>query len=135
MLHSIDSLRLLEAIDSGVGGIERPVDVLLEVNISGETAKHGLAPDNVGAVLVDAARLKQVRILGLMGMAPLVGGEAAARPAFARLRALRDRLRPLAPPEVALDELSMGMSGDFEAAIEEGATIVRVGSALFEGLR
>jgi pyridoxal phosphate enzyme (YggS family) len=132
LLHSVDSPRLLEAIDASAGNIARTVDVLLEVNISGESAKHGLSPVDVEGVLIEAAKLTGVRVLGLMGMAPLDGGESAARLAFARLRQLRDNLRPRLPAGMTLDELSMGMSGDIEAAIAEGATIVRVGSALFE---
>ena len=108
--------------------------VLLEVHISGEAAKHGFAPDEIEPFLVKAAEYRHVSIRGLMGMASLEGGLDVARREFAALRELRDRLRVNCPPGVTLDELSMGMSGDFEVAIEEGATIVRVGSALFEGV-
>ena len=111
-----------------------PLPVLLEVNISGEAAKHGFAPDEIEPFLAKAADYRHVSVRGLMCMAGLEGGLDAARREFAALRELRDRLRPNCPPGVTLDELSMGMSGDFEVAIEEGATIVRVGSALFEGV-
>jgi PLP dependent protein len=132
MLHSADSARLLAAIDE-----EHlpPIPVLLEVNISGETAKSGFTPDEIEPFLATAAGYRHVSISGLMGMASLEGGLDVARREFAALRELRDRLRASCPPGVTLDELSMGMSGDFEAAIEEGATIVRVGSALFEGVQ
>ena len=103
------------------------------MNISGETAKHGFAPDEIEPFLAVAADYRHVSIRGLMGMASLEGGLDVARREFAALRDLRDRLQANCPPGVTLDELSMGMSGDFEVAIEEGATIVRVGSALFEG--
>jgi len=129
MMHSVDSSRLLSAIE------EEQLDtlpVLLEVNISGEAAKQGLAPKAIEPFLVEAAGYRHVAICGLMGMAGLEGGLETARRDFAALRELRDRLRPRCPAGVTLDELSMGMSGDFEVAIEEGATIVRVGSALFE---
>jgi pyridoxal phosphate enzyme (YggS family) len=131
MMHSVDSSRLLSAIE------EEQLDtlpVLLEVNISGEAAKSGLAPEVIEPFLATAAGYRHVAIRGLMGMAGLEGGLETARRDFAALRALRDRLRPRCPAGVTLDELSMGMSGDFEVAIEEGATIVRVGSALFEGV-
>ena len=160
MLHSVDSPRLLAAIDeerhswggsctatpnrsSEEAAVQlppqhpspsciAPLPILLEVNISGETAKHGFAPDEVEPFLVVAAGYRHVSIRGLMGMASLEGGLDIARREFATLRDLRDRLQVNRPPGVTLDELSMGMSGDFEVAIEEGATIVRVGSALFE---
>ena len=109
--------------------------MLLEVNVSGEAAKHGLAPESLEPVLAEAAGYRKVAVGGLMCMAGLEGGQEKARRDFAALRELRDRLRPRCPAGVNLDELSMGMSGDFEVAIEEGATIVRVGSALFEGIR
>lgn len=108
--------------------------LLLEVNISGEAAKHGFAPDAIEPLLGELAGYHHVGVRGLMCMASLEGGLDAARRDFAALRLLRDRLRPQCPPGVSLDDLSMGMSGDFEVAIEEGATIVRVGSALFEGI-
>jgi pyridoxal phosphate enzyme (YggS family) len=130
LVHSVDSERLLAAIDE----VEKnpPQRVLLEVNTSGEVAKHGLAPGEVEPLLASAARFPHVEICGLMTMAALDGGPSEAARNFAALRELRDRLRPNAPDGVRLDELSMGMSGDFEVAIREGATIVRVGSALWE---
>jgi pyridoxal phosphate enzyme (YggS family) len=131
MMHSVDSSRLLAAIEEEQLGV---LPVLLEVNISGESAKQGLAPEAIEPFLAQAAGCRHVAIRGLMGMAGLEGGLETARRDFAALRELRDRLRPRCPPGVTLDELSMGMSGDFEVAIEEGATIVRVGSALFEGI-
>jgi PLP dependent protein len=155
LLHSIDSPRLLAAIDEEgteevaadeisasndrlrqpppSPSVFRPLPVLLEVNISGEPAKHGFVPDEIEPFLTQAAEYRHVSIRGLMGMASLEGGPAVARRDFAALRDLRNRLRTNCPPSIGLDELSMGMSGDFEAAIEEGATLVRIGSALFEG--
>ena len=134
MIHSVDSPRLLAAIDAECGGTGEFSGVLLEVNTSGETAKHGLQPGEVEPLLTELPRYRHVAVRGLMCMASLEGGPDAARRDFAALRQLRDRLRGCCPPGVALDELSMGMSGDFETAIEEGATIVRVGSALFEAV-
>jgi hypothetical protein len=134
MIHSVDSPRLLAAIDAECGGTGKFSGVLLEVNTSGETAKHGLQPGEVEPLLTELPRYRHVAVRGLMCMASLEGGPDAARRDFAALRQLRDRLRGRCPPGVALDELSMGMSGDFETAIAEGATIVRVGSALFEAV-
>lgn len=132
LMHSVDSPRLLAAINEEAKDTEIPV--LLEVNISGETTKHGFAPAEIEPFLAEAANYRHVSIRGLMGMASLEGGLAVARRDFAALREIRDHLQKNCPPGVTLDELSMGMSGDFEIAIEEGATIVRIGSALFEGV-
>lgn len=134
LLHSVDSARLLEAIESEAALAGRPADVLLEVNISQDPTKTGLPADELPALLDRSGELTNVRVRGLMGMASLEGGLDAARRDFVRLRELRDRLAASCPPQVSLTQLSMGMSGDFEVAIEEGATIVRIGSALFEGL-
>lgn len=134
MLHSGDSLRLLEAVDAQAASLGRSVPVLLEVNISGEPAKHGFAPHEMRDVLPRLAELRHLDIRGLMTIAGLEGGLERARRDFRALRQLRDELSAVAPRSIQLAELSMGMSGDFEVAIEEGATIVRVGSALFEGL-
>lgn len=134
LLHSVDSARLLEAIASEAALASRAADVLLEVNISQDSTKTGLPANELPALLERSGQLTNVRVRGLMGMASLEGGLDAARRDFVRLRELRDHLAPRCPPQVSLAELSMGMSGDFEVAIEEGATIVRIGSALFEGL-
>ena len=134
LLHSVDSLRLAQAIDENARNLGPPARVLLEVNISGEEAKHGFAPTEVESVLVEMAHLPHLRVLGLMGMASGDGERDTARREFSSLRSLRERLRKSCPAGISLDELSMGMSHDFDVAIEEGATLVRVGSALFEGL-
>lgn len=133
MIHSGDSAQLVEAIDRIGAELSLRTAVLLEVNISGDVNKGGFAPEEVEPLLARAERLRHVSIRGLMGMASLEGGRDDARREFRRLRQLRDRLRDATPENVDLSELSMGMSGDFEIAIEEGATIVRIGSALFEG--
>lgn len=134
LIQSVDSLRLLEALDEEAREAGRVADVLLEVNTSGEVAKTGIAPNALDEIVSRAANLGHVSVHGLMCMAGLEGGADAARRDFRRLRELRDRLANNSPPHVSLRELSMGMSGDFEIAIEEGATMVRVGSALFEGI-
>ncbi|MCE9548215.1 MAG: YggS family pyridoxal phosphate-dependent enzyme [Planctomycetia bacterium] len=129
LIHSLDSLRLAEAIQA-----DAAANVLLEVNISGDESKQGLAPDEVASLLPQLAELDRIQVRGLMTMSHREGGLDVAQADFARLRELRDRLVCELPPSVSLDELSMGMSDDFEAAVLEGSTIVRVGSALFEGL-
>jgi hypothetical protein len=132
LIHSIDSERLLNAINSEAESQSTDaVRVLIEVNSSGDSAKYGVTPDEVEQLLVAAERFSRVKICGLMTMAALEGGPEVAAHNFATLRELRDRLRPAVPDCVSLDELSMGMSGDFEEAIRAGATIVRVGSALW----
>lgn len=135
LVHSIDSMRLAEAVDSEAGVIGGSVRGLLEVNISGEAVKHGLAPAAVPAAVDAVGRLTHLRLVGLMGMAARGSDAAAARRAFESLRSLRDRILEGGVPEgVTMGELSMGMSGDFREAIAAGATIVRVGSRLFEGV-
>ena len=133
MLQSADSPSLVEAVERIAAELSLRVPILLEVNVSGEASKHGLEPPAVGPLLEELARLEHVEVRGLMCMAGVEGGLERARRDFAALRGLRDRLRSACPDRVWLDALSMGMSGDFEVAIEEGATIVRIGSALFEG--
>jgi pyridoxal phosphate enzyme (YggS family) len=133
LIHSGDSLRILQAIDEAAKTLNRSAPLLLEINISGDETKHGFALQEIGPALAEIAALANIDVRGLMAMASREGDLDQARTEFARLRGLRDRLRSVAPPNVHLNELSMGMSGDFEVAIEEGATIVRVGSALFEG--
>ncbi len=134
LIHSVDSLRLLEAIEHTAQQLGTSVDVLLEVNISGEKAKHGFAFAEMPQVVAELRHYPHVRVRGLMGMAGLEGGAAVWRKQFASLRQLRDDLSSFCPPGVVLHQLSMGMSGDFEVAIEEGATMVRLGTVLFEGL-
>ncbi len=134
LIHSVDSLRLLERI-SGVAAEQslRP-RVLLEVNVAGEAAKDGLPFAELMSQWDAFQAVPQVDIVGLMTMAPLAADPEAARPVFRALRQLRDELATQAAPHVKLTELSMGMSGDFVVAIEEGATLIRIGSRLFEGL-
>jgi PLP dependent protein len=134
LIHSVDSERLLASMDEHGTVLETKVRVLLEVNCSGEAAKQGFSADDVRRVVPSLDAYPHVEVAGLMTMAPLEGDAAAARTAFAALRNLRDELATQSPPNAALAELSMGMSGDFPEAIAEGATIVRIGSLLFEGL-
>lgn len=134
LIHSVDSLRLLEALEKEAAKEERPVAVLLEVNASREPNKHGFAPEELPGLVPTMAALKHVQVNGLMTMAALEENPERCRPTFAAVRALRDRLAEEIGPPHKLEHLSMGMSHDFEVAIEEGATVVRIGTALFEGL-
>ena len=134
LLHSGDSLRLLEAVQAENAAHGRATPTLLEINVSGDAAKHGFRPDEIEPLGDALAALNRVEIRGLMAMASLAGSPDDARREFARLRRLRDRLQAAWGDRFDLTELSMGMSGDFEIAIEEGATLVRVGSLLFEGV-
>ena len=134
LVHTLDSARLLAALEAEAAAAGRPCDVLVEVNLSPDPTRSGAAPAEVPALVGAAARSPHVRLRGLMGMASHPDSPAAdARRDFAGLRDLRDRLAADVPA-TSLHELSMGMSGDFEAAILEGSTLVRIGSALFEGL-
>ena len=134
MLHSLDSLRLLDAVEAEAAGLGLVCPALVEVNLTDDPGRTGASPAAAEALVAAAAARPHVDVRGLMGMARVPDGDAdSARRDFARLRELRDRLAAGLPPG-SLRELSMGMSGDFEAAILEGATIVRVGSALFEGV-
>jgi PLP dependent protein len=129
MIHSIDSLKLLETIDAACDAAGRNMPVLIEVNVSGESSKFGMAPEAVPEILESANRLMHVSIAGLMTMPPFTEDVEKARPHFRKLRELRDQWR--AATGIGLEELSMGMTHDFEVAIEEGATWIRVGTALF----
>lgn len=133
-IHSIDSTRLLTRVDEVAAELGLRPRVLLEVNISGELSKGGFTPDAIAADWPQICAVSHVEIAGLMTMAPLVDDVEISRPVFRGLRTLRDKLAGLDRSGPQLRELSMGMSDDFDIAIEEGATMVRVGSLLFEGV-
>lgn len=130
LIHSVDSLRLLTALEQEAARQQRRISVLLEVNASREPNKHGFAPEELPGLAPQIAALGHVQVHGLMTMAALEDDPQRCRPTFAAVRALGDRLRPDFPPPHRLDQLSMGMSNDFEVAVEEGATLVRIGTAL-----
>ena len=134
MIHSVDSAELLDAINKAAMDSNRVARILLEINISGDDSKHGLKPGELPGVLRSAHGKNHTIIEGLMGMSGLESDPECARREFASLRSLAESNRNFDSENVQLRELSMGMSGDFEVAIEEGATMVRVGSLLFEGL-
>lgn len=134
VIHSIESLRLAETVNDEARRASRRARVLIEVNISGEETKYGTVPDCAAELFRGLSGLAHLQVDGLMTMAPLEADTAACRDVFRRLAALRDRLKAeFLSPQMPLHDLSMGMSRDFEAAIEEGATLVRVGTALTEG--
>lgn len=124
VIHSVDTVKLAAALDKEAGKINKVQNILAEVNASGEESKFGLAPDAVEGFLKDTKDLKHVKVLGLMTMAPFTRNAEDTRPYFRKLKTLASRH--------GLRELSMGMTQDFEIAVEEGATMVRVGRAIFE---
>ena len=130
LIHSLDSLRLAQALEAAAARSEVVVSALVEVNVSGERTKSGFAPGELGPALEKISPMKSLRVDGLMAMAPIAADPERTRPVFAELRALRDRFARAAPG-IELRLLSMGMSQDFEVAVEEGADLVRVGAALF----
>lgn len=132
VVHAVDSLKLLRTLNDLAAGLTDPPGVCLQVNTSGEEAKHGWSADAILADAESVASCLAIPVVGLMTMAAYGTSAESARPSFVRLRETRDALR--ARTGLALEHLSMGMSNDFEAAVEEGATLVRVGSALFEGV-
>lgn len=129
--HALDSLPLAETLDRRLQREGRSLDVLIQVNTSDEANKSGVSPDRTAALLRQLRAFPTLRVRGLMTMAMLSDDPAPVRACFARLRTLRDRLRQDVDDPQILRELSMGMSGDFELAIAEGATIVRIGRAIF----
>nr|WP_211187329.1 YggS family pyridoxal phosphate-dependent enzyme [Achromobacter sp. Bel] len=129
--QALDSLRVAEALERRLQAEGRALDVFVQVNTSGEASKYGLHPDDVSAFLRALPGFPALRVRGLMTLALFSAEAERVRQCFVLLRHLRDQLRQDAPAGISLDELSMGMSGDFEIAIEEGATVVRVGQAIF----
>jgi pyridoxal phosphate enzyme (YggS family) len=130
-IHAIDSIDLLKRIDQAASEAGRTVEVLIQVDLALEDTKFGAPVSEVGAIARAAADCRAATLAGLMLLPPLADNPEDARPWFARLRALRDQLLASGVPAGRLRELSMGMSHDFEVAIEEGATMVRVGTAIF----
>jgi pyridoxal phosphate enzyme (YggS family) len=131
LIHTVDSFRLAGEIDRCARLLDRIQPVLVQVNIAGEATKSGVAPGDALPLVQEIAALENVRVKGLMTMPPYFNDPERVRPFFAELRRLRDRIRESAVPNVRMDELSMGMTGDFEAAIAEGATLLRIGTAIF----
>jgi PLP dependent protein len=132
-VDSVDSLKLAEKLDAAARSLGKKLDLLVEINVGGETAKSGVAPDSpaLEELLIAAPRLEALAFRGLMTVPPFTEDPEGARPYFRRLRELRDTIAGRGLPAVTFDQLSMGMSHDFEIAIEEGSTCVRVGTAIF----
>jgi pyridoxal phosphate enzyme (YggS family) len=131
MIHSVDSVDLLQELDRHAGAGGRRLDLLIQVNVAGEATKHGAGEEEVPGILRAAGDCRNVRIRGLMVIPPYDSDPERSRPRFRQLAELALRLRKDHFYNVALEELSMGMTEDFEVAVEEGATLVRIGRALF----
>jgi PLP dependent protein len=130
-IHSVDSVELLQKIDAAAADAGRTPELLIQVDLAGEATKFGAPPEEMPPLFDAAARCRAARVVGLMMLPPIPDTPEDARPWFRRLRDLRDQWRAAGVPASMLAELSIGMSGDFEVAIEEGSTMVRVGTAIF----
>ena len=131
LIHSVDSLKLARELHKHAQKIDKIQPILIQVNISGEGTKSGITAQEAPGLILEISRLESLSIKGLMTMPPYFYQPEKVRPFFAGLRKLRDEIQKDAPDNVSMRELSMGMTGDFEVAIEEGATLVRVGTAIF----
>lgn len=133
LIHSIDSLKLLQEVNKQAAKADRIIDCLLQIHIAEEETKFGLSPEEAEALLhsTDLEMLTHIRLIGLMGMATNTDDEIQIRKEFRSLKQVFDQLSTIQKPNVLFTELSMGMSGDYLIAIEEGSTLVRVGSAIF----
>jgi len=132
MIHSVDSLALAQEIDKRAGNIGRTMDVLIEVNIAGEDSKHGISPAETLPFVEELSKLRNMQVKGLMCIAPYVDNSEENRPNFEKMRNLLIDINASHMHNHSLTELSMGMSGDYTVAVEEGATMVRIGTALVE---
>jgi pyridoxal phosphate enzyme (YggS family) len=131
MVQSVDSLELLQKLDQAAADAGAAPELLIQVDLAGEATKFGVPPSGVPRLLDAAATCRAARVVGVMTLPPVPDSPEDARPWFARLRTLRDGWLASGAPATMLRELSMGMSADFDVAIQEGATIVRVGTAIF----
>ena len=131
MVHSVDSPKLARELDKQAAKIGKRQDILIQVNTGKEASKSGVYEEEALALVRQAGRMENLCVKGLMTLPPYFNAPEKVRPFFRALRELRDRIRDEALPGVSMEELSMGMTGDFEAAIQEGATLVRIGTALF----
>ena len=131
LIQSVDSQRLLEKIDAAAARLGLVQDILLEINIGEESSKSGVTQDSLWPLLDAAAAREHLRLRGLMAIPPADADESQTRRFFARMRELLEKAAALGLPNAQMDILSMGMSGDYAAAIAEGATIVRIGTAIY----
>ena len=132
LIHSVDSLRLMEELDKHSVRINKIQEILIQVNVSGEKQKFGIDPQGLNELIMAAPGFKHIKVAGLMTIAPLADNQELARPFFRRLKQIADEIRALRIEGVEMRELSMGMTQDFEVAIEEGSTMVRIGRAIFK---
>ena len=131
LIHSVDTIKLARELDRQAGKIDKVQDILIQVNTGKEASKSGVYVDDALTLVRAAGQMNHIAVKGLMTLPPYFNAPDKVRPYFQALRELRDRIRSESLPGIAMDELSMGMTGDFEAAIQEGATLVRIGTALF----
>ena len=131
LIHSVDSLKLAQELNKYAQKNDKIQAILIQVNVAKEVSKSGVYVEDTLQLLKEVSRLENIVVKGLMTMPPYFNAPEKARPFFAALRELRDQIKMETIPNISMDELSMGMTGDFEAAIEEGATIVRIGTAIF----
>ncbi len=131
LIHSVDSLKLATALDRYAEKIDRVQPILIQVNVAREDSKSGIYAEEALPLVKAVAGMKNISLQGLMTIPPYFNAPEKVRPFFAALRELRDRIRKEGIANIEMNELSMGMTGDFEAAIEEGATMVRIGTAIF----
>ena len=131
LIHTLDSYKLALELDRYARRLHKIQPVLIQVNVAGEATKAGVAPEEALSLVRQAAALENIAVKGLMTMPPYFNAPEKVRPFFAALRQLRDRIRHEEIANIGMEELSMGMTGDFEAAVAEGATLVRIGTAVF----
>ena len=131
LIHSVDSLKLAQELDKYAKKNDKVQAILIQVNVAREDSKSGVYLEDTLQLLRDVGRLENIEVKGLMTMPPYFNAPEKVRPFFAALREFRDQIKKEAIPNICMDELSMGMTGDFETAIEEGATMVRIGTAIF----
>ena len=131
LIHSVDSLKLAQELNKYAKKIDKIQAILIQVNVAKEASKSGVYVEDTLDLIKEISRLENIAVKGLMTMPPFFNAPEKARPYFTALRKLRDQVKMEAICNISMDELSMGMTGDFETAIEEGATIVRIGTAIF----
>jgi pyridoxal phosphate enzyme (YggS family) len=131
LIHSVDSFKLARELDKQAKKVDKIQQILVQVNISAEDTKSGISADEAPGLISEISQLENLSIRGLMTMPPYFYQPEKVKPFFSALRQLRDQIKAQSLPNVSLDELSMGMTGDFEVAIQEGATLVRIGTAIF----
>jgi pyridoxal phosphate enzyme (YggS family) len=131
LIHSVDSFKLANELNKFAKKNNKVQSILIQVNVAREDSKSGIYVEDTLKLLKDLSRLENISVKGLMTMPPYFNAPDKVRPFFAALRELRDQINKEAIPNITMTELSMGMTGDFEAAIQEGATLVRIGTAIF----